>query len=287
MHGRMWQYAVKVRAESNLPARDELARDLVRLGDVVSGLSEETAYEARADITMDQHVHEFSHSYSVFAAFYASEFSSIALEFEKLGNVLLLSEKQKQPDFIPRGPYGRQPIDITSSIRSFTFAVQYRLNEIQRHVERALVPARQAVISSRNLIDTLSIDETRLRRELRGQPAWQSWGHSLKELLIGVEGPNIREALLADLAVSRRTIESLYPLTDALEETRSRLVVQKKSIEMFSAASTAFMVVPSSGPRLSSPHVGEGNKERLVEVVSSFRKSLHVVADGQFSASRY
>jgi len=40
---RMWQYAVKVRAESNLPARDELAQDLVRLGDVVSGLSEETA----------------------------------------------------------------------------------------------------------------------------------------------------------------------------------------------------------------------------------------------------
>ena len=159
---------------------------------------------------------------------------------------------------------------------------------MQRHVEQALAPARQAVISSRTLIDTLSIDETRLRQELRGQPAWQSWGHSLKELLIGVEGPTVRQALLADLAVSKRTIESLYPLANALEETRSRLVVQKKSIEMFSAASSAFRVMPSSGIR--TPHgsqMGEDNKARLVEVVSGFRKSLQDRSEGYLLAPRY
>jgi len=158
---------------------------------------------------------------------------------------------------------------------------------MQRHVEQALAPARQAVITSRNLIDTLSIDEARLRRELRGQPAWQSLGHSIKELFVGVEGPNVRQALLADLALSKRTIQSLYPLANALEETRSRLVVQKKSIEMFSAASSAFRMMPSSEPRSWSLERGEDNKERLVEVVLGFRKSLQDRSDGQLLAHRY
>jgi hypothetical protein len=212
----------------------------------------------------------------------------MASDFEKLGNTLLLSEEQKRPGFVPRGPYDRKPVDVSLAIRSFTFAVQHRLDGMQRHVEQALGPARQAVIGSRNLIDTLSIDEARLRQELRGQPAWQSWGHSLKELLVGVEGPTVRQALLADLSLSKRTIESLCPLATALEETRSRLVVQKKSIEMFSAASSAFRVAPSSAHQTSHEvRRGEDIKARLVEVVSGFRRSLQDRSDGQFSASLF
>lgn len=160
--------------------------------------------------------------------------------------------------------------------------VRQRLDDIQVAAEKALEPAQAARYLGMKLLDDISADEERLNTELRARPAWHDWGHVLKETLIGVTEPSLREIIANDQALSAATIGVLVEMTKTLEETRSRLIVQKKSVQALSAASIRFLLldVAVDGGQGDAPrrqmlgHTGE--KNHLIRVVEEFRGVLQM-----------